>query len=134
MRLITPKYIEKSLKKVGIVESFKAHFVKVSQPNNRQQVNKLKKSFDEKYTEELENHQNCSCSSHTVTTETVIDAILSLKKGKCSDDSHISVEHFLNAPLSLILRLQNLFNSMLLLGRVPNQFQRGTIVPIVKDQ
>ena len=30
--------------------------------------------------------------------------------------------------------MQNLFNSMLLHGRVPNEFQRGTTVPIVKDQ
>ena len=120
--------------KEGIAESFKNHFVKVSQPNNRQQVNNLKSTFTEKYAEEMANHQNCSCASYSITTVHVIDAILSLKKGKCSDDTQISAEHFFNAPLPLIHRLQNLFNAMMLHGRVPSQFQRGTIVPIVKDQ
>ena len=33
-----------------------------------------------------------------------------------------------------MLRLKTLFNAMLMHGHVPRQFQRGTIVPIVKDQ
>ena len=119
--------------KEEISESFKSHFVKVSQPNNRQRVNELKNTFEDKYKEEVTNHHNCSCNAHSVTTENVVDAILSLKKGKCSDDQSISAEHFFHAPLPMIHRLKNLFNAMLLHGHVPKQFQRGTIVPIVKD-
>ena len=58
---------------------------------------------------------------------------LALKKGKCCDDVLISAEHFFHAPVSVLHRLQILFNAMLLHGTVPRQFQRGTIVPIVKD-
>ena len=86
------------------------------------------------YQEKVANHSNCSCGTHSVTTENVIDAILSLKKGKCSDDENILAEHFFNAPLPLMSRLTSLFNAMLLHGSVPAQFQKGTIVPIVKDQ
>ena len=56
-----------------------------------------------------------------------------MKKGKTNDDSYIHAEHFFNAPLDLFERLQCLFNRMLLHGRVPSQFQLGTIIPIVKD-
>ena len=67
------------------------------------------------------------------TLENVIDAVFSLKKGKSCDDSSVHAEHFFNAPLPLFERLQCLFNRMLMHGHVPSQFQKGTIVPIVKD-
>ena len=57
-----------------------------------------------------------------------------MKKGKCADDALINAEHFFNAPLSMFDRLQGLFNKMLLHGVVPDQFQCGTIIPIVKDR
>ena len=119
--------------KEDISESFKSHFVKVSQPNNRQRVDEIKNAFEKRYEQEVTNHHNCSCGTHNVSTENVIDAILSLKKGKCCDDSLISAEHFFYAPLPLMTRLKDLFNVMLMHGHVPKQFQRGTIVPIVKD-
>ena len=57
-----------------------------------------------------------------------------MNKGKCCDDSSLHAEHFFNAPLPLFQRLQQLFTGMLFHGFVPHQFQRGTIVPIVKDR
>ena len=119
--------------KTDIVDSFKSHFVKVSQPNNSQQVDVLQRTFQKQYEETVAAHENCSCSSHQFNVENLIDAVFSMKKGKCCDDSHISAEHFFNAPLSLFDRLQGLFNKMLMHGFVPYQFQNGTIVPIVKD-
>ena len=79
-------------------------------------------------------HTNCTCSKHKVTLSNVLDATFSMKKGKSCDDALISAEHYFNAPLSLFDRLQHLFSQMLLHGFVPSQFQRGTIVPIVKDR
>ena len=116
-----------------IADSFKSHFVNVSKPNNQERVNQINETFEKDYREAVDSHSNCSCSSHSVKLQNVIDAAFSLKKGKSSDDSLINAEHFFNAPLALYDRLQRLFNAMLAHGRVPRQFQRGTIVPIVKD-
>ena len=119
--------------KEDIAESFRSHFIKVSRPNNPQKVDELKESFHTEYAREMCNHSNCSCTSYHVSLENVIDAVFSMKKGKCCDDDLVSAEHFFHAPLPLLQRLQELFNAMLLHGFVPQQFQRGTIVPIVKD-
>ena len=119
--------------KKEIANSFKTHFTDVSKPNSQSRVDELKSAFDEKYREATSNHINCSCSSYRVSVDDVIDATFSMQKGKCSDDSLIHAEHFFNAPLRLFERLQCLFNSMLMHEFVPTQFQRGTIVPIVKD-
>ena len=117
-----------------ISDSFQSHFVKISKPNNQQRVESLENEFREKYSQVMATHDNCSCSSYRISENDVIDAILSMKKGKCCDDSYISAEHFFYAPLSMYNRLHRLFNKMLMHGQVPQQFQRGTIIPIVKDQ
>lgn len=117
-----------------IAESFKNHFVKVSQPNNLQRVVHLDHLFKSEYNAACESHTNCSCANHKITLENVLDSTFSLKKGKCCDDSRISAEHFFNAPLSLFDRMTSLFQQMMLHGHVPRQFQSGTIVPIVKDR
>ena len=120
--------------KTEIAESFKNHFVKVSEPNNRQRVDRLNDDFRVQYQDVLADHGNCSCSSHYISLNNVIDAAFSMQKGKCSDDSSIHAEHIFNAPMPLFTRMEDLFNGMLLHGFVPSQFQRGTIVPIVKDR
>ena len=117
----------------GIAASFKSHFVKVSQPNDQQRVNQLNRQFDEKYREAIAGHINCSCSTHQITLENVIDSVYSMTKGKSCDDSQIHAEHFFYAPLPIFERLQCLFNKMLMHEYVPLQFQFGTIVPVVKD-
>ena len=116
-----------------IADSFQSHFVKVSKPNNQQRVDCLEESFRKQYDETVASHVNCSCSDYNISVENVIDAVLSMQKGKCCDDSSINAEHFFYAPLPLFDRLQRLFNKMLLHGQVPLQFQRGTIIPLVKD-
>ena len=120
--------------KNAIVDSFKGHFVKVSQPNNHQRVQQLEDKFRKEYRDARETHTNCTCSTYKITLENVLDATFSLKKGKCADDALINAEHFFNAPLPLFDRIQRLLNCMLRHGHVPRQFQQGTIVPIVKDQ
>ena len=119
--------------KKEIADSFKEHFIKVSKPNNIQRVEHLEASFTEKYLKATNSHANCSCSSYQMSLQNILDAVFSMKKGKCGDDDSIHAEHFFNAPVSLLCRLQRLFNGMLMHECVPNQFQKGTIVPIVKD-
>ena len=117
-----------------IADSFKVHFVKVSQPNNHQRVVHLDQLFKSEYSAACESHTNCACSGYKITLDNVIDATFSLKKGKCCDDAKINAEHFFFAPLSLFDRITALFQQMMLHGYVPHQFQSGTIVPIVKDR
>ena len=76
---------------------------------------------------------NCNCSNYSISIETVIDAVFSLKSGKLTDDDEISAEHFLNAPFVVLDRLHRLFNAMLKHSFVPTQFKLGSIIPIVKD-
>ena len=120
--------------KTEITDSFKTHFIKVSKPNNQQQVDQLKADFEAQYRDALASHTNCSCASHRISLKDVIDAVYSMKKGKCCDDTSIHAEHIFNAPMQLFTRLEQLFIGMLLHGFVLSQFQRGTIVPLVKDR
>ena len=66
--------------------------------------------------------------------DTVIDAVYSMKAGKCPDDDGIHAEHFQNGPLILYIKLASLFNYMLSHAFVPRQFRFGTIIPIIKDK
>ena len=92
----------------------------------------MDRDFRDKYSDTLKNHTNCSCAMHNVTLEGVLYATFKLK-GKCSDDAHVSAEHFFNAPLVLFDRLHLLFDKMLTRSFVPHQFHRGTIIPLAKD-
>ena len=101
---------------------------------NQQRVDQLNETFETEYTKVKNNHSNCTCDKFNVSLENVLDATFSLKKGKCADDDKLNAEHFFNAPLILFDRLQILFNRMLQHEFVPQQFQCGTIIPIVKDR
>ena len=112
------------------MEQFKAN----CQPNNEEKVTIMNEKFTNEYREyNLRHKNNCDCNSFQVSLENVIDAVLSMKSGKCSDTDEISAEHFLNGPLNLFLRFQSLFNAMLHHSFVPRQFRLGFIVPIAKD-
>ena len=69
---------------------------------------------------------------HLSLTQTLIDALACMRKGKSWDEDEISAEHLHNAPL-IVFRLTNLFNLMLLHSFVPKQFRLGFMVPIVKN-
>ena len=128
-------YVNGMSSKTGIADSFKSHFMLVSQPNSVERVSELQRSFDNEYGEIQHAHlRNCNCNSYRVTKDTIIDSIFSLKAGKSSDNDHLAAEHFLNAPATLLTRLEYIFNAMLQHGFVPRQFQYGTIIPIIKDQ
>ena len=121
--------------KVDIANTFKDSFSKNSKPNDEQNVKKLNERFAENYKVYVAKHnKSCDCNSFCITSLNVIDAISSMKTGKCADANNISAEHFHYAPLSMILRLTSLFNLMLKHAFVPKDFRMGHMVPIVKDQ
>ena len=87
-----------------------------------------------KYENFCSSHTNaCDCQAYGISLVQVIDAVCGLKQGKCADDDGFSAEHFLNAPLSILQRLTNLFNCMLTHAYVPHQFRLGFMIPIIKD-
>ena len=113
---------------------FKEILKKNALPNNQQKVEELNARFRGSYLNISSSHENeCNCSSYYITLDSVIDAILCLKRGKSPDDDEISAEHFLFAPYSIFSRLQRLFNAMMAHSFVPTQFTRGSILPLVKD-
>ena len=121
--------------KQAIANSFKDSFRNNCTPNNQLKVDSLNCRFSESYTDYKVNHAaSCDCSSFSISMCNIIDAICSMKAGKCADEDGISAEHFLNAPLSFLTRLVWLFNSMLKHAYVPKQFRLGFMVPILKDQ
>ena len=76
---------------------------------------------------------NCDCHRFKITVENVMDAVCSLKDGKCDDDDGLHAEHFKYASYNLLTRLTSLLNFMLYHSYVPNQFRFGHMIPIVKD-
>ena len=129
-----PSVVNGISSKEGIANSFMNSFKKNSTPNNLDNVNKLKEKFNSEYAEFLVKHNDgCDCKSSYISTSNVIDAIMNMRKGKSADEDGISIEHLHHSPLNILLRLTNLFNSMLRHSFVPTQFQSGFMVPIVKD-
>ena len=117
-----------------IAETFKSNFCKNSVPNSKENVKKLDDRFQTEYESFAANHSaNCDCKESYLTTLSVIDGLIAMKGGKSFDESGISVEHLHFAPLSLLVRLTNLFNMMLKHAFVPSQFRSGFMIPIIKD-
>ena len=130
-----PPVVDGQSSKAGIANSFRKSFELNSKPNNPKKVAEIDAHFCTKYNDMVNSHNaTCNCSQYKVTLEETYDAICQMKRGKCSDDDGLSAEHFLNAPLILIIKLSALFNYMLVHAFVPRQFRFGTIVPIVKDK
>ena len=74
------------------------------------------------------------CKSFYFTPLNILDAAICVKAGKSADEEGLSVEHVHFAPLSMLKRLSSYFNMMLNHGFVPNQFCKGFMVPLIKDQ
>ena len=120
--------------KEAIADSFQQHFEKVAKPNNKQKVDEINQRFNIEYEKKKKVHEEeCTCHNYSISIETVVDAVFSLKSGKSEDDDGITAEHFLNAPFAVIVRLHHLFNAMLRHSFVPAQFKLGSIIPIIKD-
>ena len=129
-----PPVVDGQSSKSAIANSFQQHFEKNARPNDQRKVDDLNTKFQSTYTDYCSSHVNsCDCESYLVSLENVIDAVMCLKGGKSPDDDEISAEHFLNAPYAVFIRLQHLFNSMLVHSFVPCQFAHGSILPLVKD-
>ena len=130
-----PPVVDGHSSKEGIVNAFQRSFEANCQPNNRNKVDELNSRFSEKYKEFSQNHlQNCDCANFNFSLDSTIDAVFSMKQGKCGDDDGLQAEHFQNGPLILLIRLTSLFNFMKAHSYVPTQFRFGTIIPIVKDR
>ena len=120
--------------KKDIADSFMDNFRQNSTPNNRERVESLNERFSEKYSAYIANHnESCDCKTTYVSIYDLIDALNNMKMGKCADEDEISAEHLHFAPVNMLSRLTALFNSMLRHSYVPKQFQRGFMVPLVKD-
>ena len=129
-----PSVVNGISSKKGIANSFMNSFRKNSTPNNEANVKKLEEKFELEFAEFVGKHNDaCDCKAIYISTSNVIDAISSMRKGKSADEDRISVEHLHHSPLNILIRLTELFNSMLRHSFVPKQFQSGFMVPIVKD-
>ena len=129
-----PPVVDGCSDKKAIAEAFRQSFQSNSEPNNSGKVKNLEDEFVNEYKIFNEIHlSECNCERYDITVESVIEAICSLKSGKCGDDEGINAEHFHNAPYNFILRLSKLFKAMLLHSFVPNQFRLGHMVPIIKE-
>ena len=130
-----PPVVDGQSSKAAIANSFQQNFEINAQPNDKGRVAELNERFQSSYTEYCSSHVNaCDCESYHVSVENVIDAVMCLKGGKSPDDDEISAEHFLNAPYGVFIRLQHIFNAMLVHSFVPRQFANGSILPLVKDK
>ena len=119
----------------GIAGAFRSSFEKNSTPNNPEKVRSLNTRFENEYKEYSKNHaSSCKCNDTEVSVVNVIDALLSMKGGKCADADGITAEHLHNAPLNFLTRVTSLFNVMLSHAFVPQQFRLGFMIPLVKDQ
>ena len=120
--------------KAAIADCFRQTFQQNSVPNNREKVNELNERFATKYQEYEANHDiSCDCKTKYISPLNVIDALGSMKCNKSADENGITAEHFHFAPLSLLLRLTDLFNEMIRHSFVPKEFKSGFMIPIVKD-
>ena len=129
-----PPVVDGNTSKDAIAESFRHSFEANAKPNNPERVKQMDEKFAKAYDEKLACHsEDCDCENYLIPLHTVFDAVLSLKNGKSCDDDGISAEHFINAPYSTFVFLQQLFNAMLRHSFVPRQFAFGTITPILKD-
>ena len=118
-----------------IANCFKESFVKNSQPNNKENVRKLDEKFTDEYSDYLARHKEaCDCKPVYISLLNTIDAVGCMKQRKCADNDGISAEHFVYAPLNVLIRLTGLFNRMLKHAFVPKQFRFGDLIPILKDQ
>ena len=118
-----------------IANLFMNVFKKNSVPNNAIQVEKLKGAFKVEYCNFVQKHRvACDCKTTYISVLEVIDALTSMKPGKCADEDEISVEHLHHAPLNVLTRVATLFNAMLKHSFVPKQFRSGFMIPLVKDQ
>ena len=120
--------------KQSIAEAFRASFEANSEPNDRTKVQEIDNEFKERYAKFSKDHNSsCDCNKFRITVEMVIDAICTMKSGKCADEDGVHAEHFQNAPLNFIQRITKLLNLLLTHSFVPKQFRFGYMLPIVKD-
>ena len=119
---------------VAIAEAFRKSFEANCKPNNMEKVEALDSRFHDAYNEFCSrHHDSCNCSQYQINMEVLIEAICSLKNGKCADGDGIHAEHFQHAPFNFLLRISKLLNAMLNHAFVPKQFRFGHMIPIVKD-
>ena len=127
--------VESCSSKEGITNVFSKCFQDNAKPNDKRKVDELNSRFASRYEKFANEHRDkCDCGIYNVSVANVIDAVCSMKQGKSPDDDGIHAEHFIYAPIDLLMRLTTLFNLMLSHAFVPHQFRFGTMIPIIKDK
>jgi len=115
-----------------IAELFAKKFEEACKPNTQEQCERLKQEFDVKY--------NSYCppvsqsTGQAITVDMVNRIIVKLKNGKAAGVDGIEAEHLKLAHSKINVLLCILFNNMMSLGKVPELFCSGVIVPVPKNK
>ena len=116
----------------GIAGAFREHFRRVYSNNDTPAHEALKSRFHEQFSQYYANHMNDPIGSCYLSWSDMMSIAGKISTGKSSSGS-IRPEHILHGSEKLFLHLHLLFNSMIQHGCVVDDFLRGVITPIVKD-
>lgn len=123
-----PEAINGMTDSVEIARAFATSFENICKPNSEARNMEKQNEFLMRYAK-----YESSPFSHSVNVEVVDKCIRTLKPGKAAGVDHIESEHITNAHPRLCVLLSLLFNMILCHGKVPEDFCKGIIIPIPKE-
>ncbi len=97
---------------------------------NRDEMLTLKRDINE----QIINHHNDNCNSHTINVQDVIDCASQLKCGKHDGNKGHYSDHIVRGTPRLHIYISLLFHSMVHHGFSPSDFLLSTLVPIPKNK
>ena len=112
----------------SIADTFASVFQSVGQPNSQVRHEQLKAEFCRKFDSYTDNLCVLSC-----TVDMVDECIRDLKRGKAAGHDDLTAEHLQNSHPLLMVLLSLLFNMIILYGIVPDDFGKGIIIPLIKN-
>ena len=116
----------------GIANTFCEHFKKVYSNGGSPQHELLRLNFLERFALYETEHANDSIAPYFISWSEMMDVMAKMKIGK-SNSGKIRPEHVFYGSPKLTIHLHFIFNAMIQHGIVVDDFLRGTITPIVKD-
>ena len=126
------KHLTSKSKKVAVttevIEQFGQTCAEVFKPNNEMHAEHIRKQYLRSMYTHTPNEDGV-----VITPEDVLAAMRKLKKGKAVGEDGVTVEHLLFASPEIADCLAYVFTGFLGHGVVPEDFQRGLLVPIPKD-
>ena len=128
----TATRIDGETTEAGIAGAFRGHFCDVYSNHDFPSHELLRSQFQTNFDAYLLEHMNDSISPYYLSWADMREVVAKLKLGK-SSSGQIKPEHIFHGCTKLIFHLQLLFNAMIQHGMVVDDFQKGTITPIVKD-